>query len=335
MEPSIQLNWNKVMKSLSKESSFGDLFHQKEGDNHYETDSTIFIDRGSPFNQRVLEFTHISSVMDCQRAALSKHARSLVGNPTLDISKQSKIPYLLGRFSHKTSKRVNICDFSFEPSVPSAKKPSFLELQEKLLRGNYSKLPAALFELFDRSILAREFRVFKYLPVEVQRKIFKLSEPGPRVVELRYSNKIAHAASPTPVPAVMRICSESRLEARKRYVLLFKEHWTIPRVWIDPEVDTLYLGHEGEYGYGNAGRPYGYSGNHLYINGLASYFQNMLSSLESSVWSDLKRLGINETTYSNHHARHLFYLDRSSSHPKTSDLGILTRFRRLQQIAIV
>lgn len=51
-----------------------------------------------------------------------------------------------------------------------------------------------------------KFHFFTRMPSELQLKVWKLIESEPRVVQLRYSNRICHAISPNSAPALLHVC---------------------------------------------------------------------------------------------------------------------------------
>lgn len=296
-------------------------------------ESTRIPNRNPAFPRASIQPTiYLNSVMDSRHAALVKHT-ARVHRPTVNAHDQSEQPtFSFGCSSDKLPKRVNICEFSFEPPVQPHSR--YLEAQTVLHGVNLLKPSADIIDLLDQSVPATHFHLFSWLPFEVRQKIFRLIQPGPRVVELRYTNKIAHPASPSPVPLVFSICRESREEARKRYIMLYRDHWLIPRIWIDPEIDTLYLGKENMYGYGYVGRPYGISDREIHAHDFVNYFKNMLNNLQPAVWASLKQFGINEATYTKN-AEYLKFYSRGCVHSKRSDISVLTQFEKLEKIAIV
>ncbi|KAI0875072.1 hypothetical protein GGS24DRAFT_309246 [Hypoxylon argillaceum] len=96
-----------------------------------------------------------------------------------------------------------------------------------------------------------DFHVFPQLPAELRLMIWSLSLPGPRIVSIRCGPRpAAHGAtpsiqcrSPTPVPAALHACRESRAEAQRRYKLLFGMGGPDPAtIYFDPLRDALYFG---------------------------------------------------------------------------------------------
>ncbi|KAL5326749.1 hypothetical protein ACEPPN_004438 [Leptodophora sp. 'Broadleaf-Isolate-01'] len=88
---------------------------------------------------------------------------------------------------------------------------------------------------------ATEFHIFPKLPAELRFKIWILSLPGPRVVELHYNALTSRAVSSTPAPAALHTSRESHEEALKQYSLLFEDSVLNATVYIDVSIDTLYL----------------------------------------------------------------------------------------------
>ncbi|KAH6719818.1 hypothetical protein BKA61DRAFT_707737 [Leptodontidium sp. MPI-SDFR-AT-0119] len=88
---------------------------------------------------------------------------------------------------------------------------------------------------------ATEFHIFPKLPAELRFKIWILSLPGPRVVELHYNALTSRAVSSTPAPAALHTSRESHEEALKQYSLLFEDSVLNATVYIDVSIDTLSL----------------------------------------------------------------------------------------------
>ncbi|KAI1393405.1 uncharacterized protein F4822DRAFT_11986 [Hypoxylon trugodes] len=99
------------------------------------------------------------------------------------------------------------------------------------------------------------FHLFARLPIELRFNIWAYNLPGPRIVEIKYSNEpiltsqlqedtdrpIIYASS-SPIPVNLHICRESRAEALKRYRLLFGTSPGAGRIYFDNLRDTLYFG---------------------------------------------------------------------------------------------
>lgn len=88
------------------------------------------------------------------------------------------------------------------------------------------------------------FHSFPRLPVEVRAMIWKLAEPGPRLVELRpaaHSGYCQHDFVTTGFPASLHVSRESRAEILKTYELAFDNpKYAIP-VYFNFRKDTLYI----------------------------------------------------------------------------------------------
>jgi hypothetical protein len=82
---------------------------------------------------------------------------------------------------------------------------------------------------------------------------------------------------------------QSRAEVMKYYTLLFNAHCLTPRVFINPQTDTLYFSEKrgGEFDkvFDVEDAPY--------IN----YFKTMTKNIHTAVFSDLRRLAINDSIY--------------------------------------
>ncbi|KAI1408792.1 hypothetical protein F5Y13DRAFT_204540 [Hypoxylon sp. FL1857] len=99
------------------------------------------------------------------------------------------------------------------------------------------------------------FHLFVRLPIELRFRIWVHNLPGPRIVEIKCNvtppstsqlqqsdKKSICCISTLPIPANLHACRESRLEALRRYRLLFGFHSTTGRIFLDPLRDTLYFG---------------------------------------------------------------------------------------------
>ena len=99
--------------------------------------------------------------------------------------------------------------------------------------------------LFARShSQSNSFEKFKDLPCELRLRIWELSLPGPRIVEVRhfrynhYHNKYCFTSVCAP-PVHLRICRDSRGVALKHYK--FHDGRGVS-LFLDPSIDTLYFG---------------------------------------------------------------------------------------------
>ncbi|TFB00647.1 hypothetical protein CCMA1212_007311 [Trichoderma ghanense] len=116
--------------------------------------------------------------------------------------------------------------------------------------------PAAKARLVDKSPSPRPdtFRSFARLPAELRLKIWEASVPGPRLVSIQCGSDISEVSSPspsvvhegctspTPVPANLHACAESRAEALKAYRRSFGFFRKPGHVWFNPDVDIMYFG---------------------------------------------------------------------------------------------
>ena len=88
------------------------------------------------------------------------------------------------------------------------------------------------------------FEKFPHLPCELRLRIWELSLPGPRIVEVRhfrynnYKNTYCFTSVCSP-PIQLRICSESRKMALKHYKFCDDRGVCL---FLDPHIDTLYFG---------------------------------------------------------------------------------------------
>ncbi|KAJ5042788.1 uncharacterized protein L3040_004181 [Drepanopeziza brunnea f. sp. 'multigermtubi'] len=84
------------------------------------------------------------------------------------------------------------------------------------------------------------FAQFARFPKEIRRKVWRLSLPGPRMVELNY-NPSFHVVSPTRNPIQLQICHESREEALMKLDLVFRPGAPNPPIYVHASTDTLYF----------------------------------------------------------------------------------------------
>ncbi|KAK4192402.1 hypothetical protein QBC35DRAFT_222007 [Podospora australis] len=102
------------------------------------------------------------------------------------------------------------------------------------------------------------FSLFPYLPTELRLHIWRLSL-SPRVVTLTYRPApLEQCFSPTPPPAILSACQESRDEALRFYRRTFgtKAH-PEGRIYFHPALDVLYVPRTGMMGYSDAARDFG------------------------------------------------------------------------------
>ncbi|KAL7934487.1 hypothetical protein V8C35DRAFT_29486 [Trichoderma chlorosporum] len=98
------------------------------------------------------------------------------------------------------------------------------------------------------------FCSFAKLPAELRLKIWALSRPSPRLVSIQCGSDIspiskpsprnsnAGCTSPTPTPASLHICAESRAEALKTYRPSFGFFRGPGQVFFNFDVDIMYFG---------------------------------------------------------------------------------------------
>jgi hypothetical protein len=111
--------------------------------------------------------------------------------------------------------------------------------------------------------------LFPRLPPEIRVKIWALSMPGPRIVEIRCGSdtisdkcpvgpglitlaslfgtdgRAGGCRSSAPPPVTLFVCRESRAETLRRYKPMFGVAGRPGRVYFDPAVDVLYFGRKG------------------------------------------------------------------------------------------
>lgn len=99
---------------------------------------------------------------------------------------------------------------------------------------------------------AKKFHSFRRFSPVLRLKIWKLSLPGPRFVEMRMSaiqqhqqydfvtkeNDFTYSGS---TPTLLHVCQESRKEALRYYTLAFHNRKCSIPVYFDFDIDTLYL----------------------------------------------------------------------------------------------
>lgn len=104
----------------------------------------------------------------------------------------------------------------------------------------------------------RRFKFFPKLPTEIRLMIWDFCLPGPRVVDVKIRRcffrastrkvfKLPRFISSLDHPAILHICSESRLLALKHYKLAFpntmktKAETSPARIYIDFSIDTVWF----------------------------------------------------------------------------------------------
>ncbi|KAG4430637.1 hypothetical protein IFR05_013886, partial [Cadophora sp. M221] len=139
-----------------------------------------------------------------------------------------------------------------------------------------------------KAVPATEFHIFSNLPAELRFKIWILSLPGPRTVELHYNALASRAVSCTPAPVALHTSLDSRHEALKLYSPLFKDSVLNAVIYIDIHLDTLYLSEEraGEFRYAPGSE----------WNEHNNYFEVMFETIQPSILDSLSHLAISNDT---------------------------------------
>jgi hypothetical protein len=99
------------------------------------------------------------------------------------------------------------------------------------------------------------FTLFRKLPVELRRMIWRRCLPDSRIVEIMWDEMTGFCRSPCPLPIALSVNKESREVALGFYKLCFGISDTPAKVYFDMKVDQLYLG---------IGNIVATSGNHLF-----------------------------------------------------------------------
>ncbi|KAG4438742.1 hypothetical protein IFR05_005770 [Cadophora sp. M221] len=87
------------------------------------------------------------------------------------------------------------------------------------------------------------FTRFSELPSELRLDIWELALPGSRVVELLYNTTNGRPCySRCPPPIHLSVNKEARQVALKRYKLSFATSTTPPNVYVNMEIDQIYIG---------------------------------------------------------------------------------------------
>lgn len=142
---------------------------------------------------------------------------------------------------------------------------------------------------------------FAKLPIELRLKIWTYNLPGPRIIEIKCSTESppwtpqlqeGHQRPTTctftsPIPINLHVCRESRLEALKRYRLLFRSPSQPGQITFDPTKDTLYFGAR------------------LGIKASKARFNKFLSLVRPEDLAHVRHIAINEAliSYNNHSSR--------------------------------
>jgi hypothetical protein len=113
------------------------------------------------------------------------------------------------------------------------------------------------------------------------------------------------------------ISLQARAEVIKHYTLLFNSHYLTPRVFINPQIDTLYFSEKrgGEFNtvFDVKEAPY------------FNYFKIMIKNIHPSVFTDLRRIAINDGVY----------LGNIEWDDEREDVFNLTKFTNLDIVAMV
>ncbi|KAE9380302.1 hypothetical protein N431DRAFT_395026 [Stipitochalara longipes BDJ] len=118
-----------------------------------------------------------------------------------------------------------------EPLVHSITKTSLRTRRTKPKTSLSPSLPGANFPSFNK------------LPLELRLKIWKMTIEERRLVPIRTSKDRLGFNSPTPIPAALHVCSESREVALKTYKLSFGSRTDSfkARIFFNFDQDTLYF----------------------------------------------------------------------------------------------
>ncbi|KUJ14475.1 uncharacterized protein LY89DRAFT_140532 [Mollisia scopiformis] len=86
-----------------------------------------------------------------------------------------------------------------------------------------------------------DFEKFLHLDYDVRFMIWRLSLPGPRIVEVQHSHNVEDPSwiSTCHPPPTLQVCRESRMIALKFYTFCHSDRM---RVYLNPSIDTLYFG---------------------------------------------------------------------------------------------
>ncbi|KAI1125212.1 hypothetical protein F5Y10DRAFT_13401 [Nemania abortiva] len=185
--------------------------------------------------------------------------------------------------------------------------------------------------------LESNFRVFSQLPTELRLMIWSLCLPGPRIISIRcdprpvtqgalhqqeedlsHGRQLVQCRSPTPVPATLHVCRESRSEALRRYKLLFGMGGEPGTIYFNPLSDALYFGTRD-----------GFSASAANL----SAFMAMISPSDRAV---VRHIAVNEALISSGRRR-----DRASVTPAPQQLTerliceVRARFRNLRRLTFV
>lgn len=101
--------------------------------------------------------------------------------------------------------------------------------------------------------LLSEFHFFPKLPLEMRLMIWKKTFPAARAVLLQLEREpkdekgpeIFKLVSPCSIPVALKVCQESRTEAKRRYELGLANQFHEGRIYIDFEYDIVYMAWRG------------------------------------------------------------------------------------------
>jgi len=85
------------------------------------------------------------------------------------------------------------------------------------------------------------FTLFPSLPLELQTKIWESALPGIRLVEIRFLNMPCHFPAPRLPTPLLHVSQDAREVALKRYRPLYRLSSPLPLIYIDPNVDILFI----------------------------------------------------------------------------------------------
>jgi hypothetical protein len=130
--------------------------------------------------------------------------------------------------------------------------------------------------------MSSTFKFFPLLPTELRFKIWSLNLPPPRLVPLHYTppssnpTTLQGSTSPSPIPANLHACTESRYLALSHYQLSFALMHTLPKIFFNPRSDILYFGFRDGY------------------MGSFKHFVNAVTLVERAELGRVRRLAVSE-----------------------------------------
>jgi hypothetical protein len=93
------------------------------------------------------------------------------------------------------------------------------------------------------------FPLFSTLPTELRQKIFLHATAAPRTLPLTYNPVSKTFHSSTSPPHLLSVSHSSRLSALQQYTLSFGTTTSPPKIYFNPDFDTLYVPRHLEMGY--------------------------------------------------------------------------------------